>query len=598
MCPACASEYHDPANRRFHAQPTACPACGPRVWLHGPGGGPDVWDGEAIEAARDALRRGEVVAVKGVGGFHLACDARSDAAVSLLRERKGRVDKPFALMTRDLGLVRTFAEVGPEEERLLTGREKPIVLLPALDAPVSSLVAPGQRHLGVMLPYSPLHHLLLDEYPLVMTSGNRSDEPVAKDNAEALDRLAGLADAFLLHDRDIHAWCDDSVVRVFRGRVLPVRRSRGYAPFPVRLPVAVPPTLAVGGELKATFCLAAGRDAYLSQHIGDVGDLATLAALERAVDHFEGLFGIEPQRVVCDRHPGYLSARWAREYAARRGLPVVTVQHHHAHVAALLAEHGRPAGEPVIGVAFDGTGYGTDGAIWGGEFLIADYAGFRRAAHLRPMPLPGGDAGVRNVGRLGLAYLWAAGVPWDEGVPCVDATPPSVRRVLRRQLETGVNCVPTTSLGRLFDAVAAIAGGCQTATYEGQAAMELEAICQPQGGAYHFELSAGEPIECDWRPVVRAAAADARTAAPGVVAARFHTAVAELVGRVCRRLRERTSLNVIGLTGGVFQNVRLLGATAAVLEADGFRVLTHAAVPPNDAGLALGQAVAGSAAEP
>lgn len=604
LCPACEREYHDPTDRRFHAQPIACPVCGPQVWFRDRTGGEEVPDEAAIQAAREALKAGRVVAVKGIGGFHLACDATNDVAVSVLRQRKGRGQKPLAVMMSDAAEVRRYAILDESEERILAGRERPIVLLRMRESPggLSHHVAPGQMHVGVMLPYSPLHHLLIEEMPpLVMTSGNRSDEPIVKENDEALDRLAGLADAFLLHDRVVHAWCDDSVVRVFRGVELPVRRSRGYAPYPVRLPFDLPPTLAVGGEVKATFALASGRHAYLSQHIGDMENLETLTAFERAADHFEALFRIEPRRVVCDLHPGYLSSRWAEQYAAQRGLELVKVQHHHAHVATVLAEHGWPAGSPVIGVAFDGTGYGTDRTVWGGEFLIAGYAGFHRAAHLQPVPLPGGDAGVKHVSRLGMAYLHAAGIPWSEAIPCVAACAGSARSVLARQLASGFNCVPITSMGRLFDAVAAILGVCQTATYEAQAAMELEAACSPDlavgEAGYRFALTGDDPIVCDFSPVLWALVADWGRGVPvGVLAARFHDAVAALVGTVASTVRQRTGVSTVALSGGVFQNVALLERTVDRLEAEGFAVLVHRRVPPNDGGLALGQLVVGCGA--
>nr|MBP7692979.1 carbamoyltransferase HypF [Anaerolineales bacterium] len=377
LCPDCAAEYHDPRDRRFHAQPNACPVCGPSIWLE-IGATPPVGGEAALPAVRQLLAAGQSVAVKGLGGFHLACDAASDAALRRLRDRKGRVDKPFAVMVPDLAAAGALAEVSAEEAQLLTSRERPIVLLKRRpDAPLSPLVAPGNPYIGILLPYTPLHELLLEGWPaLVMTSANYSDEPIVKDNAEARARLADLADAFLMHDRDIHVWADDSVVRVFEGRELPLRRSRGYAPFPVRLPLAAPPTLAVGGELKAAFCLAEGAHAFLSQHLGDMENLETLTAFERAADHFQRLFRCTPEIIAADLHPRYLSARWAREHVARAPAArrLVEVQHHHAHLAAVMAEAGHPVERPVIGFSFDGTGYGPDGAIWGGEVLLADYS--------------------------------------------------------------------------------------------------------------------------------------------------------------------------------------------------------------------------------
>jgi len=586
MCPECAAEYDDPGDRRFHAQPNACPRCGPQVWLDSSAGRFPAADG--IDAARTLVRAGAVVAVKGLGGFHLACDARSDAAVETLRERKGRVDKPFAVMAADLPTARSIVFIGPTEEHLLISRERPIVLLrkrPGAD--LSDAVAPGNGYLGVMLPYTPLHRLLLEPGDVwVMTSGNRSQEPIAYRNDEARDRLADLADAFVMHDRDIHVPVDDSVVRVLDGVELPIRRSRGYAPYPIPLPVEAPPLLATGGELKATFCLAAGRHGFMSQHIGDMENLETLHAFTRAVEHMEALFRIEPTLLATDLHPGYLSGRWADRVAD--GRPVVRVQHHHAHVASVMAEHGIT--DPVIGFSFDGTGYGTDGTIWGGEVLISDLAHADRVAHLRPVPLAGGDRTVRRPYRMALTHLWAAGIPWKPGIAPVDACPTEERRVLRTQLERNINTVPTSSMGRLFDAVSSLAGICHEATYEAQAAIELEALVDAtETGVYRFGYD-GTTIDAG--PVLRALLGDLDDGVPvGVVAARFHRAVAEMIGDVAGRLHDETGLGTVGLSGGVFQNTILATMARQRLERDGFTVLTHRLVPPNDGGLALGQAV-------
>ncbi|QJW94971.1 carbamoyltransferase HypF [Frigoriglobus tundricola] len=592
MCRACEHEYHDPRDRRFHAQPVACPACGPHVWLEVAG----VTTAERSEAISDAGTRiaaGAVLAVKGIGGFHLACDATHSGAVTRLRERKGRGGKPFAVMVRGVEQARRYAVVSDDEARLLSGPERPVVLLtrrPAPD-PLADAVAPGCDTLGLMLPYSPLHHLLVTDRPLVMTSGNRSDEPIARTNAEALARLAGLADAFLLHDRDITTPCDDSVVRVFGRLEYPVRRSRGYAPLPVRLPQAGRPVLAVGGELKATLCVTTGDLAYLSQHIGDVASPETLEALDRTAEHLLDLFRVAPEVVVCDRHPGYLSADWAARFADRHGATLVRVQHHHAHVAALLVD-SQWSGGAVLGVCFDGTGYGTDGAIWGGEFFLADEVGVRRVAHLQYVPLPGGDAAVRRPYRVALAQLWAAGVPWTSDLPCVAACPEVERRVLLRQLERNVACVPTSSAGRLFDAVAALLGVRQEVTYEAQAAIEMEAGAGgPVGEPYPFPLITADPLRLDPAPLIAALAADVRAGVPVAVSAgRFHATVAAAVLTVSRAVRDRTGTNAVGLTGGVFQNTRLLRLASDRLRADGFAVLVHRQVPANDGGLALGQA--------
>ncbi len=612
MCPDCQAEYDDPLNRRFHAQPNACPVCGPQVTFQwsfaafpplegierGRSSDSQQNGDEAIRLAQAVIAQGGVVAVKGLGGFHLACDASNDRAVQILRQRKGRVDKPFAIMAPDLAAIHQFAYVSSEEEALLSGKERPIVLLKKKPDPaLSQFIAPGNRYVGVMLPYTPLHYLLLAQTELsktlVMTSGNYSDEPIVKDNDEALERLAPLADAFLLHNRDIHAHCDDSVMRVFEGHELPVRRSRGYAPFPVRLPFPMPPLLAVGGELKSTFCLTKDHYAFMSQHIGDMENLETLQAFEKAIVHFKALFRVEPEGIVGDIHPRYLSSRWAQAQA--QDLAFMPVQHHHAHIAAVMAEHGLSGEAPVIGFSFDGTGYGLDGAIWGGEVLLATYKDFRRAAHLKYIPLPGGDAAVKRPYRIALAHLWSAGELWHESLSPVSAATPVEQGVIKRQLETGFNTVPTSSMGRLFDAVASLAGVRQTVTYEAQAAIELEALMATDMQAgYCFDLSDGDPVEIDPAPVIRAVTADVRAGvvAP-IISAKFHSAVADLILHLSLRLREKEGLDQVALSGGVFQNVTLLELTVERLRKANFQVLIHRLVPPNDGGLALGQAVVG-----
>lgn len=599
MCDECAHEYYDPRDRRFHAQPNACANCGPQ--LEFVRAGILLAHGEAaLQAAQQALRCGDIVAIKGIGGFHLACDAGNESALQTLRERKGRVDKPFAVMARDLETVMRFAEVGAQERALLLSKERPIVLLrkqanhdwPELPEPI----APGNKYLGVMLPYAPLHHLLFaDNVPnvLVMTSGNYSDEPIATDNDEAMERLSFLADAFLLHNRPIHLACDDSVVRVFANRELPIRRSRGYAPFPVTLPFALPPTLAVGGELKSTFCLVSGQHALMSQHLGDMENLETWHAFENSVAHFQHLFRTAPTIIAADKHPRYLSSQWAKRYAQKQSLTYSEVQHHHAHIASVLAENGWSGEQPVIGVAFDGTGYGDDGAIWGGEVLLADYAGFTRAAHLQYVPLPGGDAALKRPYRVALAHLWAAGVEWHESLPCVAACSATERKVLQRQLTTNLNCIATSSMGRLFDAVAALAGVRQTVTYEAQAAIEFEALmAMDVNEQYQFALSNESPIRIDPAPVVRAVVYDVLANVPiAIISAKFHHALAALILQLALRLRTHHQLHHVALSGGVFQNVPLLDLAVTKLREAGFVVFTHSRVPPNDGGLALGQAV-------
>ena len=549
------------------------------------------------------------MAIKGIGGFHLACDAENDAALHRLRERKGRVDKPLAVMARDMATIRQFAYVSAAEESLLTARERPIVLLrKKAESSLSSLVAPGQNSVGVMLPYSPLHILLFQAKVgsrppapvLVMTSANYSNEPIVMGNEEARTRLSGLADAFLMHNREIYGRCDDSVMRVMRypsppsstsasdnDLLLPIRRSRGYAPFPVKLPFSLPPTLAVGGELKATFCLTKDRFAYMSQHIGDMENLETLAAWETAVAHFQAIFRIEPELITCDQHPLYLSKQWAE----KQTLPVVAVQHHHAHIASVMAEHQLSGDRPVIGFSFDGTGYGTDGAIWGGELLLADYSGFNRLAHLNYVPLAGGDVAVKRPYRLALTSLWQAGLDWDEALPAVQVCPQVEQQVLKQQLKKGLNVVPCSSMGRLFDAVASLIGVRQTITYEGQAAIELEAVAADGlHDGYAFDIVNEDVIET--APLLQAIMADVKAGVPtAVISAKFHNAVANLIVQLSLRCREQTGLNQVALSGGVFQNVRLLETAVRGLKQHHFEPLTHRLLPPNDGGLALGQAI-------
>ncbi|MGA5582187.1 carbamoyltransferase HypF [Streptomyces thermodiastaticus] len=610
LCPACAREYTDPADRRFHAQPVACPDCGPRLRLV-PAPGSDVRparDADALAAARALLAAGRIVAVKGLGGYHLACDATDDRAVTRLRARKERGGKAFAVMCPDLATVESIAHLTAHERAALTSPVRPIVLLrprtPGAGPRPADAVCPGSPHVGVLLPYTPVHTLLFGlpgDPPgprlLVMTSGNRSGEPIVTDDEEALTRLSGIADAFLAHDRPIACPCDDSVLRVRPdGTTQVLRRSRGFVPRPLTLPVPVRPTLAVGGDLKHALCAADGDRAWFGPHIGDLADLGGLDAARRAEQHLLTLTRVAPETVAADRHPGYHSARWARRRAT--GLPArtpVLVQHHHAHIASAMAEHGLDGTAPVIGVAFDGTGYGDDGTVWGGEVLIADYTGHRRFARLAPAPLPGGDAGVANPCRLALARLWAAHLPWAEDLLSVAACTTGELSLLRRQLERDVACVPTSSMGRLFDAVASLAGVCHRAGYEAQAALELQAAAaqawQADSAAYPFAITdrAGL-LDCDPAPVLCALQTDLRRGVPApVLAARFHRGVARAVAEICRRARTATGLTTVALTGGVFANGLLEQECTALLARDGFVVLCHGEVPPNDGGLALGQ---------
>ncbi|MGO8852305.1 carbamoyltransferase HypF [Mycobacterium sp.] len=603
MCERCAHEYHDPADRRFHAQPIACPDCGPSLWFSSQAGrftGSDA----ALAAARRALAAGAVVAIKGIGGYHLACAVDDDVAVGGLRARKARGGKPFAMLVRDLGVARRYAHVDDAEAAVLLSPARPIVLLLRRPgAPVADPVAPGSPLLGLMLPYSPIHHLLLAPVPggaervpeaLVLTSANRADEPICFTDEDAAERLSGLCDGVLDHDRPIHVPCDDSVVRVIDGRELPIRRSRGYAPLPVDLRLeglGAPAVLAVGGELKNTFCLTDGSRAYMSGHIGDMATWETLRAFERAVGQLCEIRGV-PVRLAADLHPGYHTRNWSERHAGDR--PLDLVQHHHAHVVSLLAEHGR-VGEPIVGVSFDGTGYGCDQTIWGGEILTlgTDSHRFVRAGHLLPAPLPGGDAAVRNPWRMALSQLWMAGIDWTPDLAPVSAATRDELRLTRSQLESGTGCVPCSSMGRLFDAVASLLGVRHRIDYEGQAAIELEALAETaidanrQGPSLPLAVRADGVIDPATMVQTIVSALYAGTP-PAVLALSFHHAVADAVAGVVQQVAG--AVRLVGLTGGVFQNVLLLRACRDRLESRGFEVLTHHTVPPNDGGLALGQA--------
>jgi hydrogenase maturation protein HypF len=609
LCPACRSEYGDPADRRYHAEPVACPVCGPQIAFEGPGERIEGTDA-VIAAAQDALARGAVLALKGIGGYHLACAATSREAVRRLRARKHRPDKPFAVMVRDVATASRYGRFDEPALALLTSPAAPIVLVRARDGTgLAPEVAPDTPLLGLFLPYSPLHHLLFAPVPgcvaavpdaLVMTSGNLGDEPICFDDAEARERLSGIADAWIEHDRGIHVPCDDSVVRVADGHALPVRRSRGYAPLPVPMPLPIDtdPVLAVGGELKNAFCVATGREAWMSQHIGDMGSVATLHAFDRSTARFRDFYGVEPARVVADLHPAYLSRRWAEE----TGLDLVGVQHHHAHVAALMAEHGVGPHAPVLGFAFDGTGYGTDGTIWGGEVLLATYARFRRVAHLRTVELPGGDHGVRRPALVALAHLRAAGLGWDADLAPVRAVAPDERAALRRRLDRSAGVVATSSVGRLFDAVSSLLGLRHETTYEGQAAIALETVGGRGAGGVELDPFGLDGDEIDPAPVLRHLVAEVRRGTPvAALAVAFHRVLADAIVSTAERVRADTGVATVGLTGGVFQNALLTRQTRRGLEACGFDVLVHRVVPPNDGGLALGQvavAAASGVAEP
>ncbi len=590
MCPACAREYLDPGDRRFHAEPTACPACGPHLWLEVAGRRIETG---ALEAAGRLLWQGKILALKGLGGFHLACDARNDTAVEMLRRRKGRVAKPFAVMVRDLKEAVRLCQIDRAIEELLLSSQNPAVLAPKRpNCEVSKAVAPGNNYLGLILPYTPLHLLLFEHAPaaLVMTSGNLSEEPLVFTNEGARGRLAGLADAFLLHNRDIQVPCDDSVVRPLpSGTVMPIRRARGFVPQTIPLPLEASVILGVGAEQKNTFCLAWDRTALLSQHIGDLDTVETFDYYRLAIEHLQTLSRKAPDIIAHDLHPQYLSTRYAQGLTDKR---LVGVQHHHAHLAACLAENGRD--EPCLGLALDGTGFGPDGTIWGGEIMVADLAGFDRVGRFSQVRLPGGDSAVRRPVKMALSYLYAAfGRECDKMTQSLGLELPDLeRRVLARQLDTGLNAPLTSSAGRLFDAVAAAIGICRERTFEGQPAIELEMAADPEEtGCYAVPLLEEQgTLVLDSITLFRRAVEDRLAGVAGaIIAARFHHSLIAALAAVCEILRKRTGLNLVALSGGVFQNAIMAVGLKARLESLDFEVLTHTLAPPNDGGIALGQ---------
>ncbi len=603
MCPECQAEYEDPLDRRFHAQPNACPACGPHAWLEAADGSLIVTDeAQALAKAAQWLQTGHILAIKGLGGFHLACDATHAPAVQRLRERKHRPHKPLAVMMRDLAMVRAYCRLTPEEEALLTSPAAPIVLLePRPNTDLAAAIAPGQRRVGVMLPYTPLHHLLLHDVarPLVMTSGNRQGEPIARTNTEAREKLAPLVDAFLWHNRPIHNRVDDSVWMVTSEGAFPIRRSRGYAPQPIELALEAPqPVLATGSQMKNTFCLLTGRQAFLSQHIGEMDLLETWAFFTESVRRYRELFGIEPRVVAHDMHPDFtLAAQDALQGLVPDEVRLVPVQHHHAHLAACMAEN-RLVG-PVIGVALDGTGYGPDGAVWGGEVMWADLHSFRRLAHWEYFPLPGGEAAVRAPLRTALGLLEQLYEQPPEDLAIWQRAPQTLKQAVRLQMRQRLNTPLTSSCGRLFDAVAALLGVRDHVTYEGQAAIELETLAAQAfpAQAYPVALSQQEaqgrmPTQALFRAVVE----DVRRGTPRpAIAARFHATVIAVTRQAVRMAAQQTGISEVVLSGGCFQNRLLLEGLASALREDGLTVYTHHLVPPNDGGLSLGQAVIGAA---
>ncbi|MDT8420600.1 MAG: carbamoyltransferase HypF [Desulfuromonadales bacterium] len=592
MCEVCETEYRDPLSRRFHAQPNACADCGPQLRFCDERGGA-TGCGNPLQETVARLKNGQIVAIKGLGGYHLAVDATSNAAVERLRERKHRDEKPFALMAFNLELVRTFARTTALEERMLSGVERPIVLLEKLPgSPIAPLVAPNNRYYGVMLPYTPLHHLLLKQFKaLVMTSGNRTDEPIAFEDGDASCRLDGIADGFLAHDRRIHVRIDDSIVREMGGEPVLLRRSRGYVPRSVLLPRNQPAVLALGAELKNVICLSRGERAYLSHHIGDMKNQEVVDSQCQAIDQLQGLFEVQPQIVAHDMHPDYLSTRQAESFA---GLKKVPVQHHHAHLASCMAENGVDG--TTLGVIFDGTGYGSDGHVWGGEFLLGGYRSFKRVGHLDVLPMPGGDAATKEPWRMAISYLVKTfGAELPEGVLPFGVKPAELK-LLKQMIGRQLNSPLTSSCGRLFDAVAALAGIRSRVSYEGQAALELEMALEQdaaRSGSYPFTVRCeNEVLLIDSRPMIRQLVVDlAKGVNPSQISAQFHNGLAQVIVEVCGLIRAEHGRFPVALSGGVFQNRYLTERTMKLLRARAFEVLVHRQVPPNDGGLALGQAV-------
>ena len=596
MCAQCQAEYDDPMDRRFHAQPNACPVCGPMVQLFDNQGATMAVQDPIAEAV-DLLKAGHILAIKGLGGFHLVVDAENQAAVAALRERKNREEKPLAVMSFDLPVIRQYAIATPEEEQLLLSPQRPIVLLPKRESAIlAEGISPHSRYYGVMLPYTPLHYLLLKDSfrALVMTSGNMSEEPIAIDNQDAFERLKSLAGYFLLHNRDIYLRSDDSVVKTINHQVRFFRRSRGYVPRPVFLKKPVRRILACGAELKNTICLTREDQAFLSQHVGDLENLATYNFFKKTIQHLKRILDIEPETIACDMHPDYLSTRYARE---QDRIEVLEVQHHHAHIAACMAENQVEG--PLIGLAFDGTGFGTDGCIWGGELLLASFDQFERAGHLAYVPMPGGAAAIKEPWRMAISYLYHA-----YGNDLLRLDLPLFKKVQQHKIETiiemiekKINSPYTSSLGRFFDGVAAMVGLRETVAFEGQAAMELEMAADlSKPGAYEYAASLGGPLEMPLEPIVKGVVEDIRKQVhPSEISMKFHNTLVHMFTDRCVEIRKQTGFAQVALSGGVFQNAIMLSSLTEHLENKGFEVLSHQQVPSNDGGIALGQAVVADA---
>jgi len=593
MCDFCRAEYKNPFDRRYHAQPVACQDCGPQVSLIIKDQVKAIGD-EAIHKAQEMIKGGKILAIKGLGGYHLACDATNYTAVDELRSRKKRSDKPFALMAFSEEIIQNYCHISQEESRLIHSKERPIVLLNTKTiSDLSPLIAPNQNYFGFMLPYTPLHYLLLEpgtDIPAVwvMTSGNVSDEPIAFEDQQAFSRLGQIADGFLIHNREIHMRLDDSVSRIINEKPYLIRRSRGYAPDPIRTSYQLPQILATGAELKNTFCLSRDHYAFISHHIGDMENYETLKSFEEAIMHYKKLFRVEPEFVASDMHPDYLASRFAQQLSERENIPNIKVQHHHAHLAACLADNCWEKDEPVIGLCYDGTGYGTDGAIWGGEILVGNYAQYQRKYHLKYVPLPGGDISIRIPARMALAYLWQYQLDWDLFLPSVAALCMEDKTVLEIQLSKKINTPYTSSMGRLFDAIASLIGIKHKVNYEGQAAIEMEALVDPYENGY-YSLAIEKDI-IDPKPMFEAIISDLHNeVSKNTLAAKFHNSIVQNSVEICKTIRDEMNINTVALSGGVWQNRILLINTIKKLKNERFDVMIHKNVPANDGGISLGQ---------
>jgi hydrogenase maturation protein HypF len=596
MCPRCRSEYENPTDRRFHAQPIACPDCGPQVWIEVNPGVILAEREAAFKKARQILADGQILAIKGLGGFHLACDASNTQAVTRLRERKGRVNKPFALMAYNIETIAKYVHLSPSAEQMLTSPQAPIVLMPKKQSTrIADEVAPGQANLGFMLPYTPLHILLLEPDKampevLVMTSGNISEEPITHENDESWEKLHHIADAFLMHNRPIHTRIDDSVFAILNQTPYPIRRARGYAPNPIRLAQPLPQVLAVGPQMKNTFCLTREKYAFISHHIGEMDNWETYQDFQKAIQHYETLFRITPEAIGYDLHPDYVSTKYAIEKSTQEHLPCYPIQHHHAHLAAALIENDLPAQQDILGLIFDGTGYGLDDTIWGGEVLLGNVFEFQRVFHLKAVPLPGGEAAILKPARMALSTLWAYGLPWEDHLAPVKAMTSKELVTLKNQLNKSINTPLTSSMGRLFDAISALIGVRETITYEAQAAIELEALADPDEVGYYAWRTDGSQIEI--KPLLQAVLQDLRDHVDvRIIAARFHNTIVQLSLEIARIIRQTYSIQQVVLSGGVWQNQFLIRKTYYALEKEGFSPIIHRHLPPNDGCVAFGQAL-------